>query len=421
MAKSNAQSTLPVSVRGEAVGDFARSVVARAGSTFRYHLSTSPSQAISLTMPARLESYDWKQGAHPIFQMHMPEGQLRAQLLTMFSKTITGFDDIDLLGIVGPHQLGRVTVGSLDHGELPDTSVRDLLLHDSARGLFEELLTQYAPYSGVSGVQPKFLLRDANTSFDRITHRGATHIVKSWGADFPELAANEFFCMRAARHAGLRVPDISLSAHGKFLIVERFDVAEEGFLGFEDLNVLNGWLPHQKYDGAYEGCARQLKAFLSPHRLAEGLEALFLTVALSAGVRNGDAHLKNFGVVYEDCSDEADVRIAPAYDIVSTAPYSPQDIMALQLAGSKNWPKHKLLVDFGRRSCQLTERRCRELLEQVGDGMAQARAELVEYQRHHASFEIIGAKMLGAWELGTARSLLPPDRTAHVDMGSGKR
>lgn len=413
---------LPIRVAKEHVGNIGRSEVQKGGTSFRYQQGVAASNAISLVMPVRWDAFDWPDGILPILSMNMPEGILRAELQNMFSKTKKGFDDLDLLEIVGPYQLGRISAGQLNDARLPDLSVDDLLIHDSARGLFEDLLQQYAKYSGISGVQAKVLVRDeAGDEVNRLTHRGATHIVKSWREeDYPELAANEFFCMRAAKYAGLTVPNIDLSANGKLLIVERFDVTDTGYLGFEDLCVLNGWPAHKKYDGSVEGAAKQLMTFLSPERVREGLEALFLTVALSTGVRNGDAHLKNFGVMYHDCAEEAEVWMAPTYDIVSTTPYKPNDIMALFLARSKNWPKHKLLLEFGRSSCQISEGRCLDLMEQVAEGISKARGELVEYLRDHASFEVVGTRMLSEWERGIQRSLVSEARPTIVDLGAKK-
>ena len=35
-------------------------------------------------------------------------------------------------------------------------------------------------------------------------------------------------------------------------------------------------------------------------------------------VRNGDAHLKNFGVLYRSCNEK---RLAPMFDVVTTSIY----------------------------------------------------------------------------------------------------
>lgn len=263
---------LYIGAGGVAVGTLGRDEEKRRDSVFAYREEVAEEDAVSLTMPVRLESYNWEYGVHPLFEMHLPEGYLKDELVRRFSKSVRGFDDFALLGIVGPHQLGRISITrDADDPALPAIKLSGLLVHDGAEGLFDELMKTYAAYSGVSGVQPKVLVRDedeANADLSRLTLRGATHLVKTFDdASFPQLAANEFFCMRAAMHCGLDVPDFQLSQQGKFLVVKRFDVAERGYLGFEDMCVLSGWGTAKKYDGSYQGCARQIKSYVTPSRV----------------------------------------------------------------------------------------------------------------------------------------------------------
>jgi serine/threonine-protein kinase HipA len=59
-------------------------------------------------MPVRLASWDSSFGIAPIFEMNLPEGALRERLRLAFAKAIGTFDDMDLLGIVGRSQVGRI-------------------------------------------------------------------------------------------------------------------------------------------------------------------------------------------------------------------------------------------------------------------------------------------------------------------------
>ena len=399
---------LHISVSGTSVGTLGRSQ-SRVDSVFTYGEDAQEENAVSLTMPVRLESYTWERGVPPVFEMNLPEGALREALVRRFSKAVRGFDDFAMLAITGPHQLGLlgITEGHGASDRPPETSLADLLVHDGAQGLFDDLLHTYGQYSGVSGVQPKVLVRDSATTIDRLTHRGATHLVKTFRPqEYPELAANEYFCMRAALHSGLEVPGFELSERGKFLVVERFDLNGQGYLGFEDFCVLNGWPSRAKYDGSYEGVAKQIKAFVSPALLNQALESFFKTVALSSGLKNGDAHLKNFGVLYPHCGADAPIRFAPAYDIVTTSVYIKTDSMALLLGGSKAWPKYKMLMRFGRSACNLTEGRCNELLQQVVHGMDVAMVEMLDYCRTNRAFAEMGAAMIEQWRSGVMRSLV---------------
>ncbi|MNE19603.1 hypothetical protein D3C80_1126910 [compost metagenome] len=317
MVEPHDSHRLHISVSGTSVGTLGRSQ-SRVDSVFTYGEDAQEENAVSLTMPVRLESYTWERGVPPVFEMNLPEGALREELVRRFSKAVRGFDDFAMLAITGPHQLGRlgITEGQGASDRPPETSLADLLVHDGAQGLFDDLLHTYGQYSGVSGVQPKVLVRDSATTIDRLTHRGATHLVKTFRPqEYPELAANEYFCMRAALHSGLEVPGFELSERGKFLVVERFDLNGQGYLGFEDFCVLNAWPSRAKYDGSYEGVAKQIKAFVSPALLNQALESFFKTVALSSGLKNGDAHLKNFGVLYPHCGADAPMTSSPPRSI----------------------------------------------------------------------------------------------------------
>ncbi|WP_213941847.1 type II toxin-antitoxin system HipA family toxin [Pseudomonas sp. dw_612] len=408
MVEPQEMDRLHISVSGAAVGALGRGQ-SRDDSIFTYGEDAPEENAVSLTMPTRLESYTWERGVPPVFEMNLPEGSLRDELIRRFSKAVRGFDDFAMLAIVGPYQLGRVGIANAqdETDRPPETSLSDLLVHDGAQGLFEDLMHTYGQYSGVSGVQPKVLVRDSAATADRFTHRGATHLVKAFRPEeYPELAANEYFCMRAALHSGLEVPEFELSEHGKFLVVKRFDLNLNGYLGFEDFCVLNAWPSRAKYDGSYEGAAKQIKEFVSPPLLNQALESFFKIVALSSGLKNGDAHLKNFGVLYEHCGADAQISLAPAYDIVTTSVYIKTDSMALLLGGSKAWPKYKMLMRFGRSACNLTEGRCNELLQQVAHGMDVAITEMAHYIKANSGFSEVGEAMMEQWKSGVARSLI---------------
>jgi serine/threonine-protein kinase HipA len=67
-------------------------------------------------------------------------------------------------------------------------------------------------------------------------------------------------------------------------------------------------------------------------------------------MRNGDAHLKNFGMLYTDPGTD-DCRLSPVYDIVCTTIYIPGDRPALALDGRRDWPDRATLCAFGREHC----------------------------------------------------------------------
>src|ERR1700691_4883744 len=276
------------------------------GSSFAYLPDVAPARAVSVTMPVRLPSYDVPFGLLPIFEMNLPEGVLRERLRLAFAKATGTFDDFDLLGIVGRSQVGRIRhTGQLEQlqEDVPFQSVDEILEKRRGGELFRYLLDKFASFSGISGVQPKIMVRDerAFTEMENTGHRlpqsykGATHIVKFWEPnEYPQLAANEYFCLGAARSCGLDVPPYRLAEDGMTLVIDRFDLRMDGtYRGFEDFCVLNGRRTDEKYRGSYEtSVMKRFGQVANSTHVTEDMEKLFTLIALNCALRNGDAHLK---------------------------------------------------------------------------------------------------------------------------------
>lgn len=385
------------------------------GTAFAYSPEAMSGEAVSLTMPVRLASWDSDFGLPPIFEMNLPEGALRERLRMAFAKATGTFDDLDLLAIVGRSQVGRLRYTD-EFAELnqlvPFQSVDELLASRRDGSLFQYLLETFASYSGVSGVQPKLLIRDDEAwgepakAHERASIQGATHIVKFWEDQYPQLAANEFFCLRAAENCGLPVPRYRLSDDARALVLDRFDLQADGrYRGLEDFCVLNARRTTDKYLGSYETAVlKRFREFASPCQVANGSEAIFKMLALNAALRNGDAHLKNFGVLYDDINGE--VALAPVYDVVTTTAYIRADQMALTLGGSTRWPTARQLVAFGTSRQILSSATLKAILESIADGVSETMAEMRLYIRTHPDFAEIGTRMLGQWEEGIRASLM---------------
>ncbi|NCC04916.1 MAG: type II toxin-antitoxin system HipA family toxin [Proteobacteria bacterium] len=393
---------IKVGIGGHAVGTLARS--RGKAFAFSYIPGTPARDAVSLTMPPRVESYASSVGhLHPIFDMNLPEGFLRQWLL----KVIPDFDDLTLLNVTGASQIGRL---QYDSGQPAPAgmNVQDILAYDGAEDLFQHLLDVYATASGVSGVQPKVLIRDVaghklsreeKISQDhRVTVTGTTHIVKTWDQKYPQLALNEHFCLRAAKHAGLAVPEWSISQNGKFLVVERFDVQHDGYLGVEDFCVLAGMTSEMKYHGSYEQMAKSLKMFVSPDTQISALRDYFKMIVLSCVVRNGDAHRKNFCLFYDSAESRLG-QLAPTFDIVTTTAYIAMDSMAMLLGGSKRWPTREKLLRFAA-VCGLLPEDASRCLDDVEEGVTLARKELQDATIHIPEFQEVGAAMDSSWQAG---------------------
>lgn len=382
------------------------------GSSFVYLPDIARARAVSVTMPVRLPSWDVQFGLPPIFEMNLPEGMLRERLRLAFAKATGTFDEFDLLGIVGRSQVGRIRyTGQKEQlqEDVPFQSVDEILEKRRGGDLFRYLLEKFASFSGISGVQPKILVRDEAASVTlskadhRLSHsyRGATHIVKFWEQnEYPQLAANEFFCLKVAEKCGLEVPPYRLAEDALALVIDRFDLRPDGtYRGFEDFCVLNARRTDEKYRGSYEtSIMKRFAEFANSPHVGEDMERLFTLIVINCALRNGDAHLKNFGIVYDDVQGEA--RLAPVYDLVTTSVYLPKDSMALTLNGTTKWASAKELQRLGETRMGSTPARVRQILERVATAMADTANELRAYIKGHPDFEEIGNRMLQQWEQG---------------------
>lgn len=371
---------------------------------FGYREGTPAHNAVSLTMPIRVDQYDSIAGLLPIFEMNLPEGALRERLRLQFAKTIAQFDDLDLLNIVGTSQIGRLRYSQQPQiaASVPGHDLSEILTYTGSEDLFAHLLERFATYSGISGVQPKVLVRERKTP-DKLTHQGATHIVKTFDAqELPELAANELICTRGAAAAGIRTARVQLSENRRFLIVDRFDLTADGvYLGIEDFCVLDGRRTHGRYDGSYERIAKRMTSFVSPRALGQAREQYALMVAYACTIGNGDAHLKNFSVLYRHAAGL--VELAPAYDVVSTLPYMPRDSLALEMDGSKAFPDRARLIKFVRLVTGKTEKAANNLLGQVHVGVQAALGHAAEYGRQHKAAARFIERLSSVLEAGLAR------------------
>lgn len=301
---------------------------------------------ISLIMPVRQKPYIYNK-LHPIFEMHLPEGYLLSIIKKHFSK-IAKTDDFGLLNIISSSIKGRISYET-DSVIVTNNLTLDDLLHPKSDTLFDELVNRFALNSALSGVQPKVLATIENKTTLKIDD----YIVKSWGEDYPELALNEYYCMKIVKLANIEVPEFFISDDEKLFIMKRFDKIDDNYIGFEDMCVLMGKQRDDKYEGSLEQIVKTIKTFVSAQHKKSSLINFFKMTYLNYRLKNGDAHLKNFGLIYSGIDD---IKLAPAYDVVSTVVYIKNDIPALLLLGSKKWWDKKYLEKFGIQTCSLTKK-----------------------------------------------------------------
>ena len=321
--------------------------------TLDYNLNThefiynyTADNPISLTMPYSVKSYTSHYHLHPIFDMHMPEGYLFEMLKNLLIKEYGELNDYILFSHLSKNIEGYLTYGRSTHTgtvlELED------LLESQEENLFTKLVTLFLENSAISGVQPKILAH----LHDKATLSNKEYIVKSFGEEYPHLAENEYFCMKALQYAGIKTPQFWLSKNKKLFIVDKFTYKKErnDFYAFEEFCVLFELNKDKKYYGSYEQIAKAISKISTQKR--EDLKQFYKMTVMNFLLKNGDAHLKNFGILYEEGMQNR--FLAPAYDVVNTLIYLEKDKPALTMFGKKVWFNKERLMEFGRKYCLLS-------------------------------------------------------------------
>jgi serine/threonine-protein kinase HipA len=396
---------LAVTVNSRRVGELLRE--SRYGF---WYAEVEPSDAISLTMPTA--QTEWADGdLFPVMDMNLPEGYLFQRIVERSGKR--ALTKMHLLALMRDNAVGRLGYRQgIDTAPPPIAPVsRDTLMRSAASKVFEQLVDAYMGQSiGVAGVQPKLMLPS------RASIPVPDLIVKTAGADFPGLAANEHLCLSAAKAAGLRVPVFALNDDASMLLIDRFDLGSDATqrLGFEDIAALMGLRVHdrlsnRKYQGSYEDVAEVVRLMGGRH-VKDNLARLHEQIVLSVMVRNGDAHLKNFGLLYDD---PAHPWLSPLFDVVTTPIYRIErpggfaDVdrtMALKLrrgkrGASRAYPTTSELLAFGRECCGVREPMA--VIERIAEGM---RVTLVAAAHDERIGRELWQSMREQWFIGVARA-----------------
>lgn len=200
----------------------------------------------------------------------------------------------------------------------------------------------------LAGVQLKFsALRSGRGLTVPVSGQGGDWIVKLPDLRYPQVPANEYATMRWAAASGIDTPEIELIPLSQVsglparsvprdethaFAIRRFDRPAPGQrLHMEDFAQILDLFPHEKYGKVnYETIARLTLALTGTAGLAELIRRLVFMLASG----NGDAHPKNWSVLYPDGIRPV---LSPVYDQVATVLYLPGEGLALNLGRSKRW------------------------------------------------------------------------------------
>lgn len=369
--------------------------------------------AIALSLPLQAEPHLYPGRLHPYFDNLLAEGRqaaIQARWLGVpvedrFARLLAfGGDCIGAVSIRDPRPRAAT-------GEMPQTA---------------EEIAAITSRASISGVQAKLLAVETGSGF-RPAREGelSTHIAKLPGGRLAEIVQLEYLSTLAARTllpddeivetqiGPVKIAPVEIApaegilegAAGECLLIRRFDRLSEGGATlkngitlkrhFEEFNQILGHPSEDKYEGSYAAMAQIMRE--NPRCSLLDVERLLRRILVSILLGNNDAHMKNFGLLYQD----GRLRLAPFYDILAVALYADfsQAPMALRfgqgtnpatLAGIGHSHLEALAKSFGLKKAALREaahdlgRRldaAQEVIRQSAHGSEGIRTQLADYMR----------------------------------------
>ena len=305
------------------------------------YLDDANASPVSISLPLQREFFSAGQ-TRQFFEGLLPEGFTRRSVAQWLH-----LDENDYLSIL--HQLGRECLGAirvLKEGETQAASY-EMITRQQVKALAEEgaqksaeiVTKSHLSLTGASGKVGLYYDMAGNQWYLPQGTAPSTHIVKQSHVRLEGIVTNEQLSMMTAAKCGIEVPESFIidlgSGEDKEVLyaTRRYDRTFEGAadtisgllvplrLHQEDFSQALGISSANKYEKEHTGYMRRmfelLRQFSSNPIVDQG--KLWDIIVFCYLLGNTDAHVKNFSLLYG--RDLRSIRLAPAYDLVSTTVY----------------------------------------------------------------------------------------------------
>ena len=280
---------------------------------------------------------------HPVLSNLLPEGSLR-ELIAQGLKVHVD-NEFHLFSYLGEDLPGALVATPMEPDDVPDSV---LTTHGKAKAVKFNKGTNENKFS-LAGIQLKFSMKEKDGRYN-LSKDGklGDWIIKTPSSKFKNLPLNEYTAMSLAAMVGVDIPEIKLVDLDKLdnlpqinlpdekqaFAIKRFDRSGNERIHMEDFAQVLVKYSHEKYDSAnYEQIGRVINDY-SGDSLTD-VQQLARRLLVNILLANGDAHLKNWSLLYKD---QRTPRISPAYDIVTTSVYiEDETTYALNLGKTKKW------------------------------------------------------------------------------------
>ena len=321
------------------------------------YLKNPEHHAISIGLPLEERTFD-AQRTRIFFEGLLPEGFTRRCVAEWMH--IDENDYVSILAGLGRECLGAIKIVE-ESDEIVTPEYRELSAEEvyalASEGATEsaELVTKsHLSLTGASGKVGLYYDEKEKKWYLPIGEAPSTHIVKQSHVRLKKIVANEQLCLLTARNLGIDIPEsfiVTTDGNDETVLfaTKRYDrkfVEEDKMLNGmsvprrlhqEDFAQALGIAASDKYEKNNEGYLKKLFDVLRAHSADPVVDTLKLwdICVFNYLIGNTDNHIKNLSLLYSE--DLKSVRLAPAYDIVSTMIYkSSTENMALSIGGLCN-------------------------------------------------------------------------------------
>ena len=311
------------------------------------------------------------------FSNLLPEGELREYIVKQLKVDTDA--EFDILA-----RLGRNLPGAISAIELSSEEIPPYVLDGRINIIPEITKHPEADHFSLSGVFMKFsMFHRENEFYVSKSKNVGTWIIKIPSLRFLEVPLNEYSSMKLASAAGIAVPKVKLVKLEKIkglpdikmpdeefaFAIKRFDRDAGKRIHAEDFAQVFDLYPANKYRYTnYDTLAKTI-FHIFPDSIKD-IQEFIARLAVNIMVGNGDAHIKNWSILYRDKINPA---LSPAYDILFTRAYiESENSIALNLGKEKKTDKltlkhFEILARRAEIDWQIIKGRITETIEKARD------------------------------------------------------
>lgn len=310
---------------------------------------------ISISLPLEEKAFDEKRTRY-FFEGLLPEGFTRKCVADWMQKDVN--DYLSILAGLGNECLGAIQILDEnsekivpDYRKLTEREV-EILAKEGASESAEIVTKSHLSLTGASGKVGLYYDKADSQWYLPLGSMPSTHIVKQSHVRLEKIVVNEQLCLLTASNLGIKVPNSfiinSQKMQGENILfaTERYDrkFKKENYmlkdlqipfrLHQEDFAQAMGISSSMKYEKKGDHYLKKMFEVIKKYSSnpLEDQKKLWDICIFNYLIGNTDNHIKNVSLLYAENLN--DIRLAPAYDMVSTMIYeSSTENMSLGIGG----------------------------------------------------------------------------------------